>query len=231
MSPKIIKYGTAGVSRVQQFQFTEDSVNETSYAENSPWPDFAPMSMSPKQKAAIEAPQPSLLPSIDVAQLEKKAFEDGFRQGEKVGVENAERKMNGIMKRYSETILEIGKLKPALYAQAEREIVKLAIEIAKKIVHREIRDDPEIIQTLIKVALSHVTDKSAVTARINPIDYTYIHEQNVNLSQTEGRDITLVSDKSIERGGCMIETVCGDIDARIEEQFREVEHSFFKASK
>jgi flagellar assembly protein FliH len=132
------------------------------------------------------------------------------------------------MKSHSEAILEISRLKPSLYAQAEREVVKLAIEVAKKIVHREIQVDRDIIQTLIRVTLAHVAEKTPVTIHLNPMDFNYISEQQVELSQSEGRDISLMSDKSIERGGCLVETDCGDIDARLEEKFHEVERALFE---
>jgi flagellar assembly protein FliH len=135
------------------------------------------------------------------------------------------------MKRYAESLLEVEQLKRSLYAQSEQELVKLAIEVAKKIVHREIRADRDIIQTLVRVALSHIGEKSAVTVLLNPVDYAYLLEQRAELSQTEGRDISLLADKSIERGGCLIQTECGDIDARIEQKFQEVEHAFFEDLK
>ena len=107
----------------------------------------------------------------------------------------------------------------------------MALEVAKKIIHREIRADEEIIQTLVKVALSHVAEKCPVTVRLCPSDYDFLLERRAALSQEEGRDIVLVADKSIERGGCLIQTACGDIDARIEEEFEEVERAFFEGTK
>ena len=146
-------------------------------------------------------------------------------------MEIAERKMESVMKRYSEAILEIGKTRSSLYSQIEREVVTLAVAVARKIVHREIQVDPDIIQTLVRVALSHVAEKSAVTIHLNPVDYNYLLDRRGELSQSEGRDISLLADKSIERGGCLIQTNCGDIDARIDEEFRTVEHSFFEGLK
>jgi flagellar biosynthesis/type III secretory pathway protein FliH len=227
MSPKILKRGTAGASKVQQFLFLENPAEEPLLLDQPPWPDYPPSPNVLQKRSSPEAPAPA----VDLAQLEKNAFEDGYRKGEKAGKEIAEKKIDEIMKRYAEAIFEVGKLKPSLYTQVEREVVKLAIEVAKKIVHREIQADRDIIQTLVRVALSHVAEKSAVTVHINPIDHSYLMEQRVELSQTEGRDITLLADKSIERGGCLIKTECGDIDARIEEKFREVEHAFFQELK
>jgi flagellar assembly protein FliH len=170
--------------------------------------------------------QPS---ATDPAYIEKVAYENGFRQGEKAGMEIAERKSEAMMRRYADTILEMGKLKPTLYSQAEREVVKLALEVAKKVVHREVKIDREIIQTLVKVALSHVAVKSGVTIHLHPADYSYMLEHRAALMRPgdDEREMVLLADKSIDRGGCLVETECGDIDARIEEEFREVERAFF----
>jgi flagellar assembly protein FliH len=139
--------------------------------------------------------------------------------------------MEAIMKRYAEAIIEVGKLRAALYGQIEQEVVRLALAVSKKIVHREIQVDHDIIQTLVRVALSHVAEKSAVVIHLNPVDYGYLVEKKDELSQSEGRDISLLADRSVERGGCLIQTECGDIDARIDEEFREVERTFFEGMK
>ena len=169
------------------------------------------------------------LTATDSAHIEKAAYENGFRQGEKAGLEIAEKKVEAMMKRYAEAIREIGRIKPTLYAQAGRDVVRLALEVAKKIVHREVQVDREIVQTLIKMTLNHVAVKSAVTIRLHPADYEFVSEERrASMPADEGeREIVLLADKSIERGGCLIETECGDIDARIEEEFSEVERAFF----
>ena len=229
MAPKIIKQGTARALSVQQISFSENFSDLSPSAEQPSWRDLALTPAVAPAKASAD-PEP-IVPSVDLAQVEKTAYENGFHQGEKAGLEIAEQKMEAIMKRYSDAILEIDKLRSSLYSQIEREVVKLAVAVSKKIVHREIQVDRDIIQTLVRVALSHVAEKSAVTIHLNPVDYNYLLERRGELSQSEGRDICLLADKSIERGGCLIQTDCGDVDARIEEEFREVERAFFEGLK
>ena len=194
-------------------------------AEQVHWPEL-PVSPALQQKNAASA-EPSK-PEVDLASLERNAFENGVCQGEKSGMAAAEQKMDALMRRHAEAILEIGRLKSALYTQVERQVVKLAIEVAKKIVHREVQVDRDIIQTLVHVTLAHVAEKTPVVIHVNPVDYNYLSDQQAELSQAEARNISLVPDKSIERGGCLVETDCGDIDARLEEKFCEVEQAFFE---
>lgn len=218
---KLIKQQNQAQCRVDRLSFTEEAA-PVAAAETLPaWITLA--------GAARKAERPKT--AIDTGHAEKDAFENGFRQGEKAGAELAEKKLETLMRRYADAILEIGKLKPALYEQAERDVVRLSLEIAKKIVHREVQIDREIVQTLIRVALSHVAIKSPVTIRLHPEDHNFVLEQQAALQRPGAGDqeFTLLADNSVELGGCLIETECGDIDARIGEQFLEVERTFFSS--
>ncbi len=229
----IIKHGSQHSANVQKFSFLERPAEES--GDLSAFPSTLQFPSASNNSAFNEEPvsEDAASPAIDMAQVEKTAYENGFRQGEKAGMEIAEKKVEAIMRRYSETLLELGQLRTDLYAQVEREVVKLALEVAKKIVHREIQADKEVIQTLVKVALSNVAEKTAVTVHLHPTDYNFILERKNELSLSDHgvREVALLADRSIERGGCLVKTECGDIDARIEEEFREVERDFFEGVK
>jgi len=235
MPVKIIKQDSLRSGQIKPISYGADFSHSSPQVSTAPaWMEIAKQNkVQPLTDAPPPPPKEPAIPSIDLAQLEKTAYENGFHQGEKAGMEMAERKMEAVMRRYTESILEVARLKPALYAAVERDVTKLALEVAKKIVHREIQADREIILTLVKVALSHVAEKSAVTVHLHPVDYNYLLEHRAELSNGvgNGREIVLLADKSIERGGCLIQSECGEIDARIEEEFREVERTFFEGVK
>lgn len=230
MALRIIKQGSARASSVQQFFFSENFSEMAQIPEPFTWPEASSFADAPARKMPEAMAEPAE-PAVDLAKLEKAAFDNGFLQGQMAGKDLAEKQIEGVMRRYADTVQAISTLKTVLRAQVEREVVRLALEVAKKIVYREIRIDPAIIQTLVRVALSHVAEKSAVTVHVSPVDYAYLLKQRAELSQTEGRDVSLVADNSIQQGGCLIQTDCGDIDARIEEKFREVENAFFEGLK
>ncbi len=236
MPVKIIKSGSLQIGQIQHISYGEATHIGQEDTEAMPmWMEVAKARSTPvaPRPEPIPLPAEPAAPAIDLAQLEKTAYEHGFSQGEKAGREMAERKMETVARRYADSILEVAKLKPNLYAQVEKDVVKLALEVAKKIVHREIQADREIILTLVKVALSHVAEKSAVTVHLHPADYSFILEHRAALADGTdgGQEVMLLADKSIDRGGCLVQTEVGDIDARIEEEFREVERSFFEGLK
>ncbi len=230
MTIRIIKPGTQHTAIIRKFSFSDDPADVWQDSTEQPEWMKAAVGVPVQTQVKREAAPPPTAPAVDLALIEKNAYESGFRQGEKAGMDIAEKKVEAAMRRYAEALVELARMKSTIYAQVEREVVKLALEVAKKIVHREIQADKEIIQTLVKVALSHVAEKTAVTIHLNPIDYNFILERKGELAQGDqaGREIMLLADKSLQRGSCLVKSECGDIDARIEEEFKEVERGFFE---
>ena len=186
----------------------------------------------PEVVVEVEPPPPV----VDIEQLEKDAFERGYaegletgrEEGLKTGEESAAVQIEEMTRRYADSLAQLAAFKDTLRAQVENEVVRLALAVAKKIVHREISIDSTIIHTLVRVALERVSEKSAVVVRLSPHDYEYMTSAHADMSKTEGREIRFESDNSLAQGDCMIQTETGDIDARIEEEFSEVESAFFE---
>ena len=167
---------------------------------------------------------------LKVDEIEKEAYEKGFSEGEKAGREVGEKMVEALLKQYATTLEELKALRRETLLASEREVIRLSLEVAKKVVRREVHLDEELILTLVKVALSRLAEQSAMTVRVNPKDYQSIlhfrHTPDHRDSLHEG--IKLTEDPLIARGGCLIETESGVIDARVEEQFREIEKGFFE---
>lgn len=228
MSLKIIKKGSA--KKVHPFFFTDGDGEST--PKTPVWPEV-PLAdeFPPAPEPVSVAEAPAVAPPVDTAQLEQEAFDRGFAEGQGKLEDVARQQIEETMTRYANALAEIAGLKGVLRTQVEEEVVRLAVAVAKKIVYREIHLDATIIQTLVRIALDRVSGKSAVTVRLSPVDYEYMLARHDELTQMEGREIAFVPDNTITQGGCLIQTESGDIDARIEEEFAEVEGAFFKGIK
>lgn len=106
-------------------------------------------------------------------------------------------------------------------------MIRLVLEIAKKIVHREVSVDREIVMTLVRIALKRIGSDTAATIHLHQDDFNTLDARKHEFLTGENGIINLVVDRSISRGGCLIETKLGQVDARIGEQFKEIEHGFF----
>lgn len=105
-------------------------------------------------------------------------------------------------------------------SHAESELVELALQIAKKVVRREVTIDREIALTLVRVSLAKLNQRTTAEVHLNPEDLSYIKSRLDSLDFRGAVD--LVEDASISHGGCLIHTETGDVDARIESQFDEI---------
>ena len=235
MSLRIIKSGSAKTAAVQPFFLA------SGHAERRVEPYILPEFASDVETDAVpESSEPvaaaPVVPPVDIEKIEKDAFarghaaglNEGLNKGLKTGEETAAARIAEITKRYSDSLAEFATYKTTLRAQVEEDVVRLSIAIAKKLVHREIRIDPTIIHTLVRVALERTPEKSAVVVRLSSADYEYMNQMHADMLRSEGRDVKFESDGTLRQGDCVIHTETGDIDARIEEEFHEVESAFFE---
>ena len=119
------------------------------------------------------------------------------------------------------TLDELSTLRATLYQQTESELVRLALEIAKKVIHLEVRSNDRVALGLARAALSRVPNRTPATIHLNPDDLTYV-EANQHLLPSS-HVLTFIEDKAIARGGCVVHTEMGEIDASIEQQYAEIE--------
>src|SRR6266853_4518977 len=102
----------------------------------------------------------------------------------------------------------------------EAAAVKLSATIAEKILRHELSRQPELALPIVREALQLAAGQPHIKLHLHPHDLEQLkesgHEALGRLS-TVG-EATLVPDESITRGGCLIETRHGVIDARLETQ-------------
>src|SRR5437016_14065217 len=77
--------------------------------------------------------------------LEKQAFEQGYAEGERIGKEMGEKMVETVVKRYDNAVSHLAETHKALSESMEEEVVRLALEISRKIVQRELTMDPDIV--------------------------------------------------------------------------------------
>jgi flagellar biosynthesis/type III secretory pathway protein FliH len=158
-----------------------------------------------------------------LATLERDAFATAYAQGEKAGVEAGTTRADAMLRRLSDTLRELEELRRSMIRQTEHQIVQLAIEMARRIVRREVQTDNDLLCAMARVALDRLGDASPATIRLNPEDYhTIIARQGGTWA---GSNVNIVADPSVGRGGCMVESPFGFVDASVDAQFRVLEQA------
>jgi flagellar assembly protein FliH len=109
------------------------------------------------------------------------------------------------------------------FAAVEQEVVKLSLAIATRILHREVRMDPLLLAGAVRVALEQVQGDGEAILRI-PANHL---EEWKTLFSGSSLAITIIPDKHLEVGTCLLETPVGTVNFAIETQLAEIERGFF----
>lgn len=169
------------------------------------------------RRTADEAPasKPNQL-----ATLEREAFAKGYEQGERAGAEAAGKRGEAMLRRLAETLTELTTLRATMIRQTETQLVELALAVARRVVHREITLDSNLLIAIARVALDRLGESATVTVRLHPEEYEATGAARV--SEFAGSNVTFVPDARVGRGGCRVESEMGLIDAGVDAQIHEI---------
>jgi flagellar assembly protein FliH len=188
----------------------------------------ATMAAAQKQVAAME----KAAYDKAYADASEKALAEGAAKGEKAGMEQAEKRIQAAIESEKEslrqnaapvtTVLEqlagaLDASRQQLIAQAEGDLLLLALDIAKRLVNHEISVDPEAIKPLALECIGLVTDRTSITAQVNPADFEVMQDFIPELKKAFPNmgALRIVPDESIERGGLMAMTREAEVDMRL----------------
>jgi flagellar assembly protein FliH len=169
---------------------------------------------------ALNAPNAAPAPPPTAAALEKEIFAKGFAQGEKQGAAAAQQQNAALAKQLATTLEDLMRVRAEMIRHTEKQMVQLALAVARRIVHHDVAHNPETLIAMMRVALERLSDAAKVTVRLHPADH-----QSVTASMKGGPSngqVTLVGDPRVARGGCRVESEYGDIDAGVDAQIQEI---------
>jgi flagellar assembly protein FliH len=155
-----------------------------------------------------------------LAALEREAFVKGYAQGERSGAEAAARQGDAMLRRLSDTIGEVAALRADLLHRSERDLVRVALLIAERVLHREVSLDRELILAMAHIAIDRLGNRASATIRLHPSDHAAL--MAVPRSQPFTGAVEIVADPSVSRGGCLVQSDFGLIDLGVEAQLKEV---------
>jgi flagellar assembly protein FliH len=168
------------------------------------------------------------------ARIEHEAYEKGFAQGEKDGLETGQKKLEVVLRQLGALLAEIDGRREALFQQFEEGLVDFALCVIKKIVRREAEQGPGIIKDTLRSAFRQVEENRRTVLHLNPADYKYLlaHPQRLPFVLGDRERIKILEDDTLTAGGCLIETDYGVIDATVEGQFDHlVEDAVWKSRR
>ena len=157
--------------------------------------------------------------------VEKEAYEKGFAQGEKDGLELGQKRFETVLDSFRQILEGMSRLHRDLYEEHEKEMVQLIFALARKILRHDLPLPEGVIKETLRAAFQYVIEPRKIAIHLNPQDHQDLlsHPDDLPWGRNEeAKGIKILPDASITRGGCFLETSFGDIDATLESQLDQI---------
>lgn len=134
--------------------------------------------------------------------------------------------IEGMSQALSGVLAEFAAGRDRYLAQVEREVVKLALAIAARVLHRETLMDPLLLAGAVKVALGQLSDATEVRLKVPAAEKAKWSDL---LRATADLPVSpeIVADEALGAGECLLETKLGSVDLGVRGQLAEIERGFF----
>ena len=187
-----------------------------------------------RQQAKLE--EDSLRAKTMLQEAEKKsreiyeeAYAKGFRHGQSAGETKVLEEAKDLLDYLKHLAQAVAVSQEEIIVSTEESIGKLALEIAGKIIRREIQMDESVVQGIVCESLKAIKSGNSIKLRVSVQDVDRIRHQKDVILQTVNHvtGFEIIEDPGIEQGGCVVETDFGIVDARIYSQLQEIGRAFF----
>lgn len=169
---------------------------------------------------------------LEEQKIKADAKQDGFRQGHDEGYSAGESEIERLVERLRKMVEALMLRREEILKETEQQIVELVILMTRKVVKIISETQKTAIMSNILAALKKVKSRGNVILHVNLEDLK-LASANADefIKRVENiQGITVVEDSTVEKGGCVVETDFGAIDARISSQLSELEEKIMEIS-
>jgi len=149
------------------------------------------------------------------------AFENGFKQGMEKGKKECEEQFNEKILSLEESIKKIDKINEIFedkILSVEKELISVALDIAKEVIQKEIsKDSQEVAYNLAKSLMEDIKEATKIKIKVNPKDAKYLKDKFEN--------VEIIPDSAVKEGGVVIISDLGNIDAEVMERFNNIKEA------
>lgn len=138
----------------------------------------------------------------------------------------AEAKLNTVRQGINQTLQHFAEERDKYFHDVEQQVVRLALAIAAKILHREAQMDPLLLSGAVRVALGQLSETTQVRLRV-PSSELALWEEMLHLMPNLPLRPKVIGEENFTDGDCIVETEVGSVDLGVRAQLAEIERGFF----
>lgn len=151
----------------------------------------------------------------------RQAVQRAYLEGEAAARAALEEPTRAASAELMRAVAGLSEMRAAIYKEAQADLLRLSVAIARRIVHRELLVSPDILESIVSVALEKLDRQEVHRVRVHPAMAVRLDQDLKKLPHQ--RAIQVAPDPTLEPGACIFETGRGNVDAGIDSQLAEIE--------
>jgi flagellar assembly protein FliH len=183
-------------------------------------PDLLSLTGGQGCKARDAALQQEIAAAVEAAR--KQGFQDGYAQASAAAVQTLEQERMAIASALGDFALS----RTQYFRRVEGDAVRLALSIARKVLHREAQMDPLLLAGVVRVALDQMQAGTRVVLRTST-ESAPGWAEFCSRQLPKDHAVEVVPDSSLEAHRCILQADLGSTEISPDAQLQEIESGFF----
>lgn len=151
------------------------------------------------------------------------SFREGFEAGQKSMGEQLMQQRAQLLELQRGVFQSLSQALPHVMDKSEEGLVQLALDCSRKII-AGLPIPAELVEAVVREALRELQGITQYTVRLHPEDLLMLQEiQSSTLPAPEQNEVRMIPDSAVERGGCLVDTPFGTVDANRSTKFQRLE--------
>ena len=152
------------------------------------------------------------------AEIEADARRTGYEAGYAEGMAQVARELEIPRATFAAAVEAIQAARAEVSDTVERHAVELALAIAERVVGAALDVQPELVCNVVASALRRVVERDRLAIDVNPEDVPVVRAWLASQSEIAIATVEVRDERRVPRGGCVVRTAEGEVDARVGEQ-------------
>jgi flagellar assembly protein FliH len=151
----------------------------------------------------------------------REAHASGIREGEAAGRKRTAAELEPVLERLARSIEELAGLRAQMRREAEADMLRLALDIARRVLRREMGMDPDALRGVVLAALEKLQGQEVFRVRVHPSHAALV--SGLLRKSGTAQPVEVIADASRAPGDAIFETERGNLDASVDAQLCEIE--------
>ncbi|MCW5893760.1 MAG: hypothetical protein KIT14_24870 [bacterium] len=130
----------------------------------------------------------------------------------------------------AESLESLARFQAQLRSRYERELLLVALGVARKVVQQELQERPEIWMAMLRAAVRQAVDRERILIRVPPALAAWLleHAPELKAQLEDVKEMQIVDDPALPPGGCIVESRYGEVDIGVETQLAVAERALVR---